>query len=677
MSLKTKDRLTSAFLAAALLAGGLLLVPGVGSALNAEGGLSQDIQGRSCTPVWMLYNPNSSEHLFSTSRNERKTLSRLGWKDEGICFGSSSENGVPVYRFYLKAAGEHLYTTVRSEMEQLEKDGWRNEGVAFYAAGQSANPLTRLLNPNAKGAAHHYTSDQKEVDALVSLGWIKEGTAFQVYDAYYLQKEVHDGKEVTRCYDSNGDLYTGVLRLRGGTYYFDPSFGGDMAIGWRTLNVDDLDLYYESAVVVTPPRRYAQDLENEKRSELEKSQVTSDQASADRKKTASETKEHIDSEEKAGSEELLIEYSSAKDGEIMISESGYSQELLEEGDVLVMPADGVLEVPVFDPPKWETGIISESAGTQIEVYFKENGRMAKGETELEDGIHYFGPENGAHVRNAFVRYGKPAKTCYFDENGRRVSGEKMIDGRVYTFDEKTGALKRNLNELLDQAVAIIKANALPGEDFSLCVRLPDDNQMLSWNEHSQQSASVMKLFVMAAIYDNYEQYARVWGKNMLDANLSVMIQYSDNDAWRDLVMVLGDGDFYKGCKQLSAWNAKKGYGNTRMEGVDYGNFTSVEDCSKILEDIYQGKLTHSKEMLALIQSQAIPGRLLNGIPAGTRTGNKPGWLYNTENDTVLVYTPKGVYTLSLLSTNLQSPARAQVIMQQVSALTWQWMQKNL
>lgn len=323
--------------------------------------------------------------------------------------------------------------------------------------------------------------------------------------------------------------------------------------------------------------------------------------------------------------------------------------------------------------------IPEAEGSQrlVTAYFDEEGKMAAGERQFEDGWRYFKSPSGEMARNEFVQYGSPKKTCWFDEQGRRAAGRVVIDGKTYLFDEKSGAMLPDLESLLQKAAASISARALPSEKYALALRICSTGQAVFWNNGPQQSASVMKLFVMGAIYENFETYCARYGRSWIESSLHSMITVSSNEAWKNLVAVLGNGSYETGLGVLRRWNQSKGYNETWMTNVPYGNYTSVKDASQILDDIEKGKLRHAGAMKALIQAQAVPGRLLAGIPAGVKTGNKPGWVYNAENDTVIVYSPAGTYIITLLSDNLQNTLNARSIMKDISAMVYQWMQENL
>lgn len=128
--------------------------------------------------VYRAYNPNSGEHLYTTSRYEYRQDVAKGWKAEGIDW-YAPKSGQAVYRLYNPNSGEHFYTTSSYEYNQVAAKGWNKEGVAFYSANNKKVPVYRAFNPNAKGAgSHFYTTSAFEYNSVAAQGWNKEAVAF-------------------------------------------------------------------------------------------------------------------------------------------------------------------------------------------------------------------------------------------------------------------------------------------------------------------------------------------------------------------------------------------------------------------------------------------------------------------------------------------------------------------
>lgn len=126
-------------------------------------------------PMYRLYNPNTGEHFYTASMEERESVWNAGWRYEGMSW-YAPKSGAPVYRLYNKNAGDHHYTTSASEKDYLVSVGWSYEGVAWRSGGSA--PLYRAYNPNAIAGAHHYTTNKAEIDSIVAAGWKYEGKAW-------------------------------------------------------------------------------------------------------------------------------------------------------------------------------------------------------------------------------------------------------------------------------------------------------------------------------------------------------------------------------------------------------------------------------------------------------------------------------------------------------------------
>ncbi|MGI6116893.1 MAG: transglutaminase domain-containing protein [Bilifractor sp.] len=130
--------------------------------------------------MYRLYNPNSGEHFFTSSTDEKNHLMGLGWQYEGVAW-YAPKSGSPVYRMYNPVAGEHHYTLNKSEVNMLTRSGWRYEGVGWYslsAKNSSAVPLYRLYNQNQAANNHHFTVSVSERNHLISLGWRYESVGW-------------------------------------------------------------------------------------------------------------------------------------------------------------------------------------------------------------------------------------------------------------------------------------------------------------------------------------------------------------------------------------------------------------------------------------------------------------------------------------------------------------------
>ena len=151
---------------------------GVDGTCNGCGIHREETESRTVMHMFRMYDPNSGEHFYTGSVEERENLVAAGWDYEGVGFTFSRTTGDPVYRMYDPVFGEHLYTMDVAEKDKLIAEGWNLEGIAFNSAYDTEVPQYRLHNPNAKRGAYHFTASAEERDFLLSLGWEDQGIAF-------------------------------------------------------------------------------------------------------------------------------------------------------------------------------------------------------------------------------------------------------------------------------------------------------------------------------------------------------------------------------------------------------------------------------------------------------------------------------------------------------------------
>ncbi len=186
------------------------------------------------------------------------------------------------------------------------------------------------------------------------------------------------------------------------------------------------------------------------------------------------------------------------------------------------------------------------------------------------------------------------------------------------------------------------------------------------NMERMQAASLIKLFIMGAVYERYEELSQTYGSDTLYGYLYPMITVSDNDAANALVGILGGGDSSVGMGAVNAYCQSHGYDCTSMGRLllasnEFGdNYTSVVDVGKFLSEIYKtvyggggedgensgriwsniqsyGNMPYASEMLSLLAQQERTHKIPAGLPDGVKTANKTGELGDVENDAAIIY----------------------------------------
>ena len=243
------------------------------------------------------------------------------------------------------------------------------------------------------------------------------------------------------------------------------------------------------------------------------------------------------------------------------------------------------------------------------------------------------------------------------ENSDSVFGGTSASDEPVT-DE---ALQTLLNQIQGQ---------LPADNGSWSVFVSDliNETEGSINDQTMQAASLIKLYSMGAIYENYDQIIGQYGKDSVDSNLHSMITVSDNDAANTLITYLGGGNSSAGMQAVNSFCQEHGYTQTHMGRMllasndQDDNYTSVNDCGHFLIEVYkeeESSYAHASDMYALLKAQTRQNKIPAMLPDGVKTANKTGELDNVENDAGIIYDAANDLVIVFMSQNLSSAGNAQ------------------
>lgn len=168
---------------------GLGLAPAAALAKPADADLATVVR---------MYNKWTGEHLFTTNALEVADLEARGWQNEGTYWKAPAaptekehkDNAqyMPVYRLYNPNSSDHLYTTDLVEYTNLMAAGWRGEDVKFMSAAHAkadnkalvdyaeddAEGIYRQFNPNVTVGTHNY-GGLAENNQVLAAGWKADG----------------------------------------------------------------------------------------------------------------------------------------------------------------------------------------------------------------------------------------------------------------------------------------------------------------------------------------------------------------------------------------------------------------------------------------------------------------------------------------------------------------------
>lgn len=228
-------------------------------------------------------------------------------------------------------------------------------------------------------------------------------------------------------------------------------------------------------------------------------------------------------------------------------------------------------------------------------------------------------------------------------------GSFVVDEEV---PDSAMPLEEELQPQIQEIIDDIKARC--GGEWSVYLYVPSTGDTLSMNPKQLQAASVIKLFVMGSVYEEYDELVRHYEYDDVPGLIESMITISDNEAADILVTMLGRGDSAEGLKKVNAFCKEKGFENTKM-GRLMGqndeindNITTAEDSAKFLAMALAGELPHSKDMIGYLKAQDRTLKIPDGVPTNVQTANKTGELEDVQNDSAIIFASKP-YILSVMA----------------------------
>lgn len=262
--------------------------------------------------------------------------------------------------------------------------------------------------------------------------------------------------------------------------------------------------------------------------------------------------------------------------------------------------------------------------------------------------------------------------------------EKMVAGIVtgiekYYEQTKKESENAELNGLKTQIEAKIGESTGIDGKWAVYVKNLDSGAEMSLGERKMESASLIKLFTAVTVFEHWEQVKAQenYDGETLDL-MRTMIRVSDNEATNALVRRLGQGNASEGMKLVNAFCEEHEYFQTHMgrlmldfDAVD-DNYTSVKDCGKLLEAIYNKEVKGAEQILGFLKEQDRTAKLPAGIPQGVVVANKTGELDDTENDVAIVFGENADYIVCVMSGELSSTAAARNTIVEISSGIYQY-----
>ena len=313
--------------------------------------------------------------------------------------------------------------------------------------------------------------------------------------------------------------------------------------------------------------------------------------------------------------------------------------------------------------------ISSETATETETTETESETETETETETESQTPGVTPEEESELASEGIRTE--------NRSTEKDSESKYYLTSQYLLVPSFKNLKKDLNEMIDTYEG----------SWSIYVKDLKSGISLTINDRPQDSASLIKLYIAGAVLEEI-QSQELEETDTIDQLLSDMISLSDNEAANELVRYLSDShDHRDGMEKVNDFIEEHDFTDTHQyNGLEdsnlwYGdetNVTSVKDCGRFLEEIYDGDMVShlaSRQLEGYLLNQDITWKIPAGIPSEIKTANKTGEKDNTQNDVSIVYTPYRDYIICVMATDLTDEDTAVENIRAVSGKVYEFFQE--
>ena len=295
-------------------------------------------------------------------------------------------------------------------------------------------------------------------------------------------------------------------------------------------------------------------------------------------------------------------------------------------------------------------------------------KLAEAESNLKTAGGEDAPTIALDDAYAELPYQSQTSTISDSESLTKINDSMVLPEKKLPVLASSGNLSKELEEY-------IKSN--PGQWATYIKNLKTGEITNINGDNKMTSASIIKLFVMAAAYDqiNKGQVSEA-NKAKILSNMNDMITISDNDATNNILEALGNGDTAAGRAVVNSYASSQGYSETSINRElgqssrgSVENYTSAKDVSNLLEKIHNGEIDNSEDMLKLLKAQTRRSKIPSGVPDGVTVANKTGELGDVQNDAAIVYSG-GDYVIVTMSEGVSESDGIEII-NNISRMTYE------
>jgi len=276
--------------------------------------------------------------------------------------------------------------------------------------------------------------------------------------------------------------------------------------------------------------------------------------------------------------------------------------------------------------------------------------------------------NGWYTEPVALMINKDNKEEYIPVS--EISSKRNDGWFIKEFNFGLGELKEQIKEYTGKST----------DKIGLYIKNLTTKDTLVLNDSSHRSASVIKLFQMAALYSEIEK-GNLENNDYIHKYMDPMITLSDNFSSNYVVNIIGQGNYKNGFDTENRFAKSIGCYATQHLSLFLGcgyftslgsNRTSPYDCGILLEKIYNRTLVspnYSDEMLNLLKRQTRREKIPYYLPDDTVIANKTGETDTLQNDVGIVYSPGCDYIICIFTNGLANGIET---IRQISRITYDY-----
>ena len=261
------------------------------------------------------------------------------------------------------------------------------------------------------------------------------------------------------------------------------------------------------------------------------------------------------------------------------------------------------------------------------------------------------------------------------------------EGRGFKFayrlnDEIAQKLSVNTPEALEESIENYISTIKFG-DWSVSVRNSKGTEEISINNSQQTSDGFLKLFIMAATYNEVKEGNLE--EDVVTPYIERMMEADSNEATNELILLIGNQDTTRGLEIINEYIDQNGYSYTNIGSSfnlenetysgDESNYTSVRGVTGLLQAIYNKTCVnrdYSKKMLEMINmNQTFKELIPSTIEDGT-VYNKQEELSNTLADSAIIEIGRVKYIVAIKGIDLTNKDEAREVIKSISSMIYQY-----